>query len=165
MNDIFLRKREEKQLKVIEAKAKREEESLKKREENEAKQREMEEKKKKEAEEKKREDQERLLKQKELEKRKHEEQMQQSKLLFQHNFNATSSSVLGSAVKQKNQLPPSGKTILHSNENHYNNVLSNSTFNKVSKPIVLLNKVNFLAILYKFLNFSTKKSYKCHKSL
>jgi hypothetical protein len=121
---------------------------MKRREENEAKQREIEEKRKKEAEEKKREEQERLLKQKEAEKRRHEEQLQQSKLFLQHN--STTSSVLGSAVKSKIdinkfQLPPSGKSILHASEN-YNNILSNSTFNK-AKPVVMLNKVRNINLL------------------
>lgn len=137
-------------MKIVESKAKRQEDEMKRREEIEAKHREIEENKRRLAEEKKREEQERQLKQKEQEKRKQEEQLHQSRLLLQNN---NASNIMGSAIKStkpldgKLFLPPNGKTVINS---HDSQVFSNSTFNK-AKPVVMLNKVRisiFISNLY-----------------
>ena len=138
-------------MKIIESKAKRQEDELKRREEIEAKHREIEENKKRLAEEKKREEQERI-KQKEQqrlieEKRKLEEQAHQARIL--HNNTSTN---FGSAIKPKQienrfHLPPNGKPVYTTTDfiDHHSSSIYKlnqpMNFNDKSKPIVLLNKV------------------------
>jgi hypothetical protein len=110
--------------KIIESKAKRQEDELKRREEIEAKSKEVEENKKRLAEERKREEYE---KQKRILEEKRNELMQ-SKIMNVNNTTATN--ILGSAIKPKFADLKHHAPVKHIDDKF--------------KPVVLLNKVSIL---------------------